>query len=456
MEHPEAEENQQPEKTSTHDKIMDRFKAVVSDVLAREKNADVLFVTHSQGTALTGDFLSTHNQPFIDEKGLNQATLVTMGSPISHIYQYYFFPEFWNRNKPVVGTSMKKWLNLHRDADYIGKEVNVDNVENHNVGKGGHTGYFEDPRVQNILETRGLVPFNDKRTLHLDPPQVATGSSLNNLIPLWLFSGAAALAFLNFVLYAIQSGSDFLAHIGITLIGTLGLGGLAILLDRMARRSEASTDDNKKNNLGFLKNISNLLILGALLGAIAFVYFIFQGNSSVWIAFFATLLSGALALSFWERTDIDDTTFWGQVSHLVRQKLLLERSNSYTCEALVPETFGLTEKQGLKKEAKTGEYDSHEAIKDKKSSERTTVSGNVWMREKTKGGHTLELKKWNFTLHLPEGHAIRANEKIKWAEMMPQKESDIDVKVEPNTDDPKKNHLNVSILFPKEKETIGA
>ena len=160
------EENDQ-EQDVVYGKIMSRMQAIVDDVVNR-KNADneenrpkkVVFLTHSQGTALTRHFLAEKYQP----AGID-SYFVTMGSPISHIYQNYFLDTLWrdsehpNLYREDDDTAQKRWLNMHRKSDYIGRTIDEDtfNVENMETGEGGHTGYFVDDIVHAKLEKEGLV-----------------------------------------------------------------------------------------------------------------------------------------------------------------------------------------------------------------------------------------------------------------------------------------------------------
>ena len=170
-----------------YDKIISRMETIVNDVINRRdedgnKNlpTKVLFLTHSQGTALTRHFLAEQYEP----NGLD-SYFVTMGSPVSHIYQNYFLTSLWhgelNPNLMEKRDSKPaRWLNMNRKSDYIGRKIddetfivkgeekalNVENVPNDavedekgNVGPwhGGHTGYFVDHVVHKELEGRGMI-----------------------------------------------------------------------------------------------------------------------------------------------------------------------------------------------------------------------------------------------------------------------------------------------------------
>ena len=159
-----------------YDKIISRMETIVNDVINRRdeegnKNipAKVLFLTHSQGTALTRHFLAEQYEP----NGLD-SYFVTMGSPVSHIYQNYFLTSLWHGelNPNLMedrDSKPARWINMNRKSDYIGRKIddeaftvkgeekalNVENVpndaveyENGTVGPwhGGHTGVLCGPR----------------------------------------------------------------------------------------------------------------------------------------------------------------------------------------------------------------------------------------------------------------------------------------------------------------------
>jgi hypothetical protein len=128
--------------------VQSRFASIVGDVM-RSGADQVVFISHSQGTVLTAEYLHGSQLP--------EGRLVTMGSPISHLYEHYFAPAFWLRGPPVVGRDVGEWLNLFRCGDFIGRSV-VAAAENCSIGPGGHIGYFKDPRVHALLEERGLLP----------------------------------------------------------------------------------------------------------------------------------------------------------------------------------------------------------------------------------------------------------------------------------------------------------
>ncbi|MEO1082618.1 MAG: hypothetical protein AAFY88_00090, partial [Acidobacteriota bacterium] len=126
--------------------ILSRFEAIYTRAAARYPDAKVLFVTHSQGTVLVGDFLGE-----IDLE--RPADWVTMGSPISHLYGHYFPDAYLPPRLPDDVT----WLNLYRNSDFVGRIVDHAPT-NEAIGDGYHSRYFSDARTHHRLEERGLLP----------------------------------------------------------------------------------------------------------------------------------------------------------------------------------------------------------------------------------------------------------------------------------------------------------
>ena len=187
----EVREEKDRGKAVVYDNIISRMQTIVDDVINRrdvngkENRPDkVLFLTHSQGTALTRHFLAEHYDSSVPD-----SYFVTMGSPISHIYQHYFLKTLWHgplnpKFADDRDAEPKRWLNMNRKSDYIGRRIddklfNVENVANDEVvegedGKktswhGGHTGYFIDDVVHKELEQRGIILKNEKAVMTVAP-----------------------------------------------------------------------------------------------------------------------------------------------------------------------------------------------------------------------------------------------------------------------------------------------
>jgi hypothetical protein len=141
-----------------------RFRAVLKEVLRDPEVTRLSVISHSQGTVISVDVFSLANlhDPYrswlirrLEEVGgLN---LITMGSPLHHLYQHYF-PD---RYSPLthgwhgLRDSLSRWVNIYRIDDYIGTFVDVPinppdprwGSPNRPIHSGGHTEYWNQPAV---------------------------------------------------------------------------------------------------------------------------------------------------------------------------------------------------------------------------------------------------------------------------------------------------------------------
>jgi hypothetical protein len=158
----------------TRQLIEHRFKAALNAVLADPTVTHLSVVVHSQGTIIAVDVLSLGALPPAERTALRarlaqltQLHLVTMGSPLTHLYQHYFplrYPSLRDRAWQELRGVVHRWVNLFRVDDYIGTDVEM--VEgwpgspvNVPVGVGGHTGYWRQKEVhQHLLLQPGLPP----------------------------------------------------------------------------------------------------------------------------------------------------------------------------------------------------------------------------------------------------------------------------------------------------------
>lgn len=129
-------------------RVIARFEAVVKSATSGRRT-EISFVAHSLGSVWVADYLRHH--------GRGNERLVTMGSPISHLFEHYCPGWFWPDGAPRRPAHLCAWLNLYRNSDYIGRHVDPAD-DNLVIGDGFHTGYFGDERVHRQLEARGWIP----------------------------------------------------------------------------------------------------------------------------------------------------------------------------------------------------------------------------------------------------------------------------------------------------------
>jgi mannose/fructose/N-acetylgalactosamine-specific phosphotransferase system component IID len=152
--------------------IVRRFCVVVEDALANCAARRVSVLAHSQGTMIALEGLGAIK---IDRKGnfpkdmqtvklpdgCGKVQLVTLGCPLSHLYVHYF-PEQY-KIEPVQGSLLRRWINIYRADDFVGREVCncIDSTHPLNIAVGprGHVDYWPDREVlEHLVDSRhGLL-----------------------------------------------------------------------------------------------------------------------------------------------------------------------------------------------------------------------------------------------------------------------------------------------------------
>jgi hypothetical protein len=141
-----------------------RFRAALKEVLADPLVTRLSVVSHSQGTIIAVDVFSLASMTDdyedwltgrLDEVG--RLNLITMGSPLHHLYQHYFpdrYGPLSSNGWDGLRYSLARWVNVYRIDDYIGTFVEVPDpavpgwgTPNRPIHAGGHTEYWDQPAV---------------------------------------------------------------------------------------------------------------------------------------------------------------------------------------------------------------------------------------------------------------------------------------------------------------------
>ena len=129
--------------------VRSRFHAVV-DYLVTERGVErLVVVAHSQGSVIALDELS-HGWGDADLPA--SISFVTIGSPISHLYGYYFpniYADWTHEKWNMFFSRVTRWANFYRFGDYVGTTITPPTkceFQERPLGPGAHTGYFKDPR----------------------------------------------------------------------------------------------------------------------------------------------------------------------------------------------------------------------------------------------------------------------------------------------------------------------
>lgn len=157
--------------------INSRFRRVAEFLHANGPWDRVVVIAHSQGTIVAvdeltavgpggtessfrrGTFGADTERAYAELFGSTPTTLVTMGSPLGHIYQHYFahlYPEGTDEHWQPLRARLAAWHNIHRTDDFVGTTIprfdpTREFPEDHDVGLGGHTGYWTDVKALKIV-----------------------------------------------------------------------------------------------------------------------------------------------------------------------------------------------------------------------------------------------------------------------------------------------------------------
>jgi hypothetical protein len=128
--------------------LAERLRAVIRYAYD-QKSGPVAVVGHSLGSIIA---MTALKEPLMGSDGQEVTIdLVMMGSPLRMLrerFSYHYGDAQWSEWKfPGV----RRWLNLYRAGDPIGRDLSIPGVDEVNIANGGHSRYFEDPDVAAFL-----------------------------------------------------------------------------------------------------------------------------------------------------------------------------------------------------------------------------------------------------------------------------------------------------------------
>ncbi len=174
---------------SHRDKIIGRLKRILAHYRddSSSHRPELVIVAHSQGTMFAIEALNDPEMAWLCNR-FSSTTLVTMGSPLKHLYQHYFGHIYSQLDKPFWSALRKqtdRWINIFRVDDFVGKEldfpdtlcrIEADETEypsltfqprceyrNFVVGPRGHKSYWTDRAVIRILRRELLQISEDDK-----------------------------------------------------------------------------------------------------------------------------------------------------------------------------------------------------------------------------------------------------------------------------------------------------
>jgi hypothetical protein len=135
-------------------RIESRLDVLLKEIVDREQFDRLVFVAHSQGSVILHDYLSINH----DEEAIRTAKSVhvlTLGSPLTHLYQYYFAKyEAKSAAPEALNPRLTSWTNLWRVDDPIGNRIKLFDgnfIRNEPLRPGGHVDYWKEPEVVSTI-----------------------------------------------------------------------------------------------------------------------------------------------------------------------------------------------------------------------------------------------------------------------------------------------------------------
>ena len=155
--------------------IQHRVVGTLRKIIEQYPEANSLtLVAHSQGSMAVLDVLRSGATDVYWDR-FHDTRLITMGSPLRHIYQHYFphvYPALEDPTWQILSQRVNRWENLFRIDDFVGTFINPDEAERRVHGLpvkdvplavGGHTGYWRDEFVARMIIEGVPRPGHGKR-----------------------------------------------------------------------------------------------------------------------------------------------------------------------------------------------------------------------------------------------------------------------------------------------------
>ena len=171
---------------SRRDMIHCRIKKIL--VYYRERlrhRPELVIISHSQGTMVAVEILNDPEMAWLSSS-FSKTTLVTMGSPLTYLYQHYFGHLYPSLNEPYwndLRQRVNRWVNLFRIDDFVGQEIDfpaqvktatpkawmadfgasTPQCSAHALGCRGHINYWDDQEALKVLR-RELFAEQEEQT----------------------------------------------------------------------------------------------------------------------------------------------------------------------------------------------------------------------------------------------------------------------------------------------------
>ncbi|WP_350333559.1 hypothetical protein [Coralliovum pocilloporae] len=139
------------------ERIHQRFKTVARTMIESTKADKVVVVSHSLGTLVAvqsiKELLSESENHQYFRSDLEWSALITMGSPLTHLFEHYFGSTFAVPNG-LFKEKIPTWKNIFCIDDFVGTTVGNPKGDwplNYAVKKSGHTEYWKDRHTLDLI-----------------------------------------------------------------------------------------------------------------------------------------------------------------------------------------------------------------------------------------------------------------------------------------------------------------
>jgi hypothetical protein len=142
-------------------RIAERLDTLARELTCKDGFDDLVFVVHSQGSVIVYDYLLAGGGTCAELLSA-RPHLVTFGSPLTHLYQFYFkdYDEL-GRSIGALKPQLASWTNLYRVDDYVGRQIDDGEggfVENKVLAAGGHMNYWSERALAEVVLARIRQP----------------------------------------------------------------------------------------------------------------------------------------------------------------------------------------------------------------------------------------------------------------------------------------------------------
>jgi len=142
-------------------RVAGRLETLARELICKDGFHDLVFIVHSQGSVIAYDFLRGGGRQ-CEELLCARPHLITMGSPLGHLYRFYF-KEYAELDAEIASLRPRlgSWTNLYRADDYVGRNIGGPSdgfIQNCVMPPGGHRDYWHERVVSDVIFDRLSAP----------------------------------------------------------------------------------------------------------------------------------------------------------------------------------------------------------------------------------------------------------------------------------------------------------